>query len=64
MFKKRRKRLYTRADINRAYSMGLEKAVVVLEGSVLLSPAERWHIIELLKERIREDKISAVKSHL
>ena len=64
MFEKRRERLYTKADINKAYSMGLEKAVVVLERSVLLSSADRWRIIELLKEKIREDKISALKSHL
>jgi electron transfer flavoprotein alpha/beta subunit len=64
MFKKRQKSLYTKADINKAYSMGLEKAVVVLERSVLLSSADRWRIIELLKEKIREDKISALKSHL
>jgi hypothetical protein len=44
--------------------MGLEKAVAVLERSVLLSSADRWRIIELLKEKIREDKISALKSHL
>jgi hypothetical protein len=64
MFKKRKKSLYTKADINKAYSMGLEKAVAVLERSVLLSSADRWRIIELLKEKILEDKISALKSHL
>lgn len=64
MFKKRRESMYTKADINKAYSMGLEKAVVVMEASMLLSKADRWHIIELLKKRILEDKISALKSHV
>ena len=61
MFEERQERLYTKADINKAYSMGLEKAVVVLEESILLSRADRWHIIESLKEKIIEDKISAIK---
>ena len=64
MVKKRQKQVYTKADINRAYSRGLERAVVVLEGSILLSQADRWDIIESLKEKILKDKISALKSHL
>ena len=61
MLKERQERLYTEADINKAHSIGLEKAVVVLEESLLLSRADRWHIIESLKQKIIEDKISAMK---
>ena len=64
MLKERQERLYTKADINKAYSMGLERAVVVLKESILLSRADRWYIIESLKEKIIEDKISAIKQSL
>jgi len=64
MVEKRQERLYTKTDINKAHSMGLEKAVVVLEEFLLLSRADRWHIIESLKEKILEDKISALKQSL
>ena len=55
MFKKRGERLYTKADINRAYSMGLEKAVVVLEASMLLSPADRHRTVRVTGKIVRID---------
>ena len=42
--------------------MGLENAVDVMEESILLSGADRWRLIESLKEKIIKDKISAIKS--
>ena len=51
--------VYTLADINEAFSMGLESAVVILEKSIGLSIQGRRQMIDLLKKRIQKDKIEA-----
>ncbi len=61
MDNRRKERLYTKADVNKAYAQGLERAVVVLEESIMLNRADRWYLIGALKEKIMEDKISAIK---
>ena len=61
MGEKKQKRLYTKVDINKAYSMGLENAVAVMEQSFDHSWAVRWRLIEALKDKIMEDKISAIR---
>ncbi len=57
----RQEHLYTEADLNKAYSVGLENAVAVMEQSFNHSRAVRWRLIESLKKKIMEDKISAIK---
>jgi hypothetical protein len=57
----RQEHLYTKADLNKAYAQGLESAVAVLEQSFKFSGAARWHLIESLKKKIIEDKISVFK---
>jgi len=60
MEKKKRKRLYEKEEINKAYNMGLESAVVILEQSFKLSRADRWRLIEYLKKNIIKNKIAAL----
>lgn len=45
-------RLYTKADLDKTFIMGLESAVVVLETSVQLSRSDLLRLIESLKEMI------------
>ena len=52
---------YTEEDVNKAFSMGLERAVVVLEESMKLNRADRWFLIESLKDKIVKDKVAAIK---
>jgi hypothetical protein len=50
--------LYTKADLDKAFSMGLEKAVPILEEFIQLSRADQWRLIASLKRKIMKDKIS------
>ena len=52
-------RTYTEKDINKAFSMGLETAVVILENAILLPPAEQRYLLDQMKKKIIEDKIAA-----
>ena len=53
-------RNYTIKDINKAFSMGQESAVVILEKSVGLSIEGQRLLINCLKKRIAGDKIKAM----
>ncbi len=53
--------LYTIEDLNKAYDMGIETAVEILEKSLHLSPAEQRYLIIRMKRKIMKDKISAFK---
>ena len=53
--------LYTKDDINKAFSMGLETAIVILEKSVGLSIPGRRLLIESLKKRVEQDKVKALE---
>ena len=50
---------YSKRDIDKAYAMGLESAVVVLEKSIGLSPSDQRYILDRLKESIIDDKVAA-----
>jgi hypothetical protein len=52
---------YTVEDLNKAYDMGIESAVVVLEKSLGLSPAEQRYLLNRMKMKIIEDKIAAIR---
>ena len=52
-------RTYTEKDINKAFSMGLETAVVILENAILLPPAEQRYLLNRMKKKIVDDKIAA-----
>lgn len=52
--------IYTVEDVNKAFSMGLESAVVVLENALFLSRNGQRQLIDLLKERIEQDKLEAI----
>jgi len=43
---------YTLKDLNRAFNMGLESAVLVLESAEKLHPGGRRFLVELLKKQI------------
>lgn len=58
MGEKIKERLYTKADLDKAFSMGLERAVPVLEEFINLSRADQWRLIASLKEKIMIDKIA------
>ena len=57
---KHSEKIYTVNDLNKAFSMGQEFAVVVLEKSVGLSPKGQRRLIECLKKQIAEDKIKCI----
>lgn len=43
-------RLYTLAEINEAFNLGLEAAIFALEKAEYLSPAGRRYLIECLRQ--------------
>ncbi|MFC1534399.1 hypothetical protein ACFL7M_13645 [Thermodesulfobacteriota bacterium] len=55
--------VYSKEDIDKAYTMGLESAVVVLEKSIGLSPEGQRYILDRLKNIIEGDKILCVLSN-
>ena len=57
-------KLYTQADLDKAFSMGLENAVIVLEESKHLSFEGRCLMIDMLKKEIDKDKLNATISNL
>ena len=50
-------RYYTQKDLDKAYNMGLEAAVVVIEKMPGLSPSEQRKMVKDLKERMIESKV-------
>ena len=53
-------RIYFKRDVDKAYTMGLENAIVILEQTVGLSRQGQVQMIKKLKERIMRDKIETV----
>jgi len=53
--------IYSAKDIEKAFDMGLESAVVILEKSIGLSIEGQRHLLERMKNKIMEGKISALK---
>ncbi|MFC1820693.1 hypothetical protein ACFLZG_06370 [Thermodesulfobacteriota bacterium] len=51
---------YSSKDLDKAYAMGLETAIVLLEKSIGLSPTEQRQLIETIKEKILKKKVSAI----
>ena len=49
---------YLKIDVEKAYIMGLESAVVVLEKSIGLSPEGQREMVESLKKMIQKEKAS------
>ena len=56
---KNSKTVYSLEDVNKAFAMGLESAIVVLEKSIGLSIDGRHRMIDLLKQRIQQYKVEA-----
>ena len=52
--------LYSRRDLEKAYDMGLEMAIAMLEKSIGLSVAGQRYMLERLKEMIIEGKVNDV----
>ncbi|MDB9822663.1 hypothetical protein OAC89_03090 [Deltaproteobacteria bacterium] len=53
--------LYKSEELKKAYCMGLESTVFVLEKPMGLTPAEQRCLINRMKKKIIKDKISAFK---
>ena len=52
--------VYSKKDIDKAFYMGLETAIVVLEESMALSRTDRRYMLDFLKKRIIWNKIKAI----
>ena len=57
MEKKYSEYLYLKEDIDKAFNMGLETAIVVLEKSMALSRTGQRYMLHALKKKIEEGKI-------
>jgi stalled ribosome rescue protein Dom34 len=51
--------VYSEKDIEKAFNMGVESTLVILEKSIGLSPEGQRHLLERMKNKIMEGKISA-----
>ena len=54
--------VYSKKDIDKAYIIGLESAVFVLEKSIGLSPEGQREMLESLKEMVQKEKVSVTMS--
>jgi len=62
MENKYREHAYSKKDIDKAYIIGLESAVFVLEKSIGLSPEGQREMLESLKEMVQKEKVSVAMS--
>jgi hypothetical protein len=62
MTDKNQNRLYCLADLDKAYSLGLETAVYVLEQTITLPVEDRASLIKTLKREILNDKVASLRS--
>lgn len=53
---------YSKEDLDKAYSMGLECGAVVLKESIGLTCEAQEYMLEFLKKKILEDKVAAAMS--
>ncbi len=49
--------IYRKKDLDKAFLMGLESAINILEKSIGLSPERLLYMLDSLKERIEQGKI-------
>ena len=57
-------KIYTVEDLDKAYSMGLETAVFVLENSIGMPTESQRALIESIKKMIGQDKISVIRKKI
>ena len=55
--------IYQKQDVDKAYDMGLEMAIVVLEKSIELSKAARIKMLNGLKEYILKNRTNNLFNH-
>jgi hypothetical protein len=53
--------VYSAKDIEKAFDMGLDTAFGIMEKSIGLSVGGQRHLLDRMKKKIIESKISAVK---
>jgi hypothetical protein len=53
--------LYTIEDLNKAFDMGLENAVYIIETSMDLTRVGQRYMLQHMKKKILEDRLSAMK---
>jgi len=54
--------VYSKRELEKAYTCGLESAVVVLEKTIGLTPLEQTIMLKALKEMIIDRKVKATMS--
>ncbi|MFC1866530.1 hypothetical protein ACFL0H_00090 [Thermodesulfobacteriota bacterium] len=52
--------VYSKKDIDMAFTMGLDSAIYALEQSIGLSPEGQRHMLESLKEMIEQDDTAMI----
>ena len=59
---KEKQYLYTIEDLNKAFDMGLETAVFVIERSIGLSQIGQRYLLECMEDKIMESKIASANA--
>ena len=54
--------IYSSKDIEKAFDMGMDTALVIMEKSIGLTVEGQRNLLEKMKKKINESKISVVKS--